>query len=463
MTWTVVASYCVFFMTFGPCQSSYNSISSSLRIPAECDGSAAGYDDQNDIILIVGGYASPQQLILFQNDQFIYYNHSYLSSTQSINGIGQNYYQLDNTLWMLNEEGRYFITANTHPPYDINIPNVNIPILVDNSGCLSMTQSHIFVVGGATTQECDAHNYVQIYDMINDKWLYGVPSLHSPRMSLACYVIDDTLYAIGGTGANCEDEYDSIVTLNVSDAALADISSQEWQIITATLNTPSRNLCIVKYMNNLIVIGGYHTDVINDVIVINPATGDSLLAGTLSFATTGAACILPQSSNKLFIFGGFRVEDSWQFINLPTVDPSAAPTANPSNPPTQNPTFDPTVAPTAKPTRNPTKSPTKNPSFVPTIKPTSQPSEYQSLAPTNIATTSYPTINDELYETLSPSRNITEYTTTVKNVHDTTVATAFIIDTLALVLIVVCGSVCFIIISVRLVAAICKKKKKMII
>eukprot|EP01084_Bolivina_argentea_P316621 548874_1 len=301
--WTITAC-CVSFLMFYACQSSYDSISSKDKLPATSEANAAGYDDENDIILIFGGSYWPRQLIQFKNNEFIHHDSSYLSSAQSIAGEGQNYFQLNNTLWMLNQQGTHLITASTHPPYDVTIPSVTIPILVDNNGCLAMTHHHIFIVGGGTTKNCESHDSVQIYDMINVKWLSGVPSLPTARMNMACYAVDDTLYAIGGGDNNCNQLYDSILTLNISDAALTDIASQQWQVVPSTLHTPSYGSCIVKHNTDLIVIGGYDIDTheLKDVNVINTITGECSLAGTLSIGTVYPACIIHRSTDTLYIW-----------------------------------------------------------------------------------------------------------------------------------------------------------------
>eukprot|EP01083_Nonionella_stella_P300306 1024557_1 len=453
--WTITAC-CVSFLMFYACQSSYDSISSKDKLPATSEANAAGYDDENDIILIFGGSYWPRQLIQFKNNEFIHHDSSYLSSAQSIAGEGQNYFQLNNTLWMLNQQGTHLITASTHPPYDVTIPSVTIPILVDNNGCLAMTHYHIFIVGGGTTKNCESHDSVQIYDMINGKWLSGVPSLPTTRMSMACYAVDGTLYAIGGIGDNCNQYYDSILTLNISDAALADISSQQWQVSPSALNTPSVGSCIVKHRNDLIVIGGRDIDWnrLKDVNVINTLTGECFLAGTLSIGTSYPACILHRSTSTLYIFGGYDATDSWQFINLPTVDPTADPTTDPTNSPTQ--------FPSSNPTESPTQNPTQNPSFTPSSQP--------SLPPTTIPTVT----TTKLHATLPPLRAVTEYTTTVTTAHDTAYVgdttqsrkspkqdPEFTMDELVTVLVAVFGSLGLI--TVILVAIICgvlKKEKK---
>eukprot|EP01083_Nonionella_stella_P145678 456977_1 len=465
--WTsTITACCVSFLMFYACQSSYDSISSKDKLPATSEANAAGYDDENDIIVIFGGYDWPQQFIQFKNNEFIFHDSSYLPSAQDISGDGQNYFQLNDTLWMLNQQGTHLITASTHPPYDVTIPSVTIPILVDNNGCLAMTHHHIFIVGGGTTKNCESHDSVQIYDMINGKWLSGVPSLPTTRMSMACYAVDGTLYAIGGIGDNCNQYYDSILTLNISDAALADISSQQWQVAPSTLNTPSEGSCIVKHRNDLIVIGGKDIDSnrLKDVNVINTLTGECFLAGTLSIGTSYPACIIHETSNTLYIFGGQDATRSWQFINLPTMGPTVDPTTNPSNSPTQFPTFNPTESPTTNPSSNPTFNPTFNPtqnpslrpslppSSNPTVNPTLKPSSDPSLSPTDSATVSEPTM---VHATLS-------HTTTVTIAHDTAGATSkspkraaeFTMDILVILVAVLC------LITVLVIGIICGILKK---
>eukprot|EP01083_Nonionella_stella_P264517 897229_1 len=103
-TWTsIITTCCVSSIIFYACQSSYDSIRSSLKLPGLSRGSAAGYDDENDIILIFGDYDWPQQFMQFKNNEFIFHDSSYLPSAQDISGDGQNYFQLNDTLWMLNQ------------------------------------------------------------------------------------------------------------------------------------------------------------------------------------------------------------------------------------------------------------------------------------------------------------------------------------------------------------------------
>eukprot|EP01083_Nonionella_stella_P085116 235859_1 len=287
--------------------------------------------------------------------------------------------------------------------------------------------------------------------MINDQWLSGVPSLPTDRLNMGCYAVNDILYAIGGFGGNCKQSYDS-----------------QWQ-----LATPSATFCIVRHGDDLIVIGGADQPsgtVLNDVNVINTVTGECVLAGTLSIGTDAPACILHQSTirctNILFIFGGFNAQDSWQFINLPTVDSTAVPTQSPSAVPTDStitpslyPSIQPTSAPTDAtfapslsrfPTFNPTK--TKNQSFDP------------SLPPTNIPSVSEPTIRLHAHDATLSLRDTTVYPITGTNAYDTAGVTEdikskrdseFVMDEL---MIVVCGSLCLI--SVIVVVIIYGRFKK---
>eukprot|EP01084_Bolivina_argentea_P018975 35318_1 len=377
-TWTPIIAICFIFpILFYASQASYNSIRGSTTIPGTVYSSAVGYDDENDIILILGGDPDRQQLIQFKNDEFISYDSAHFSSKHSIVGYGHNYFQLNHTLWAINQYGTKFVTISTHPPYAATTPGITIPSSVNSNGCLAMTKTHIFILGGSSRSDgCYPMVNAQIYDMVNKQWLSNVPSLPHPRMSIACYAVDDTLYSIGGGTDSCQARLDAILTLDISEAALADMSSQQWHVAPGTIHTPVSANCVAKHNNDLIVVGGYdiNTDGVNDVNVINTLTGDCALAGTLSLGTYNPACLIHPNSNTLYIFGGGRdntaVDDKWQYINLPTEDPTTAdPTSNPSTvePTTSNPTTsDPTTAnpSTSEPT---TATPT-------TTEPTADPS-----------------------------------------------------------------------------------------
>eukprot|EP01083_Nonionella_stella_P146327 460085_1 len=235
-----------------------------------------------------------------------------------------------------------------------------------------MTQTHIFILGGSSRSDgCYPMVNAQIYDMVNKQWLSNVPSLPYRRMSIACYAVDDTLYSIGCGTDSCTARLDDILTLDISDAALADISSQKWQAAPGTIHTPVSANCVARHNNDLIVVGGYNinTNGVKDVNVINTLTGECALAGTLSLGTYNPACLIHPNSKTLYIFGGGRdndgVDNKWQYINLPTENPT---TANPtSNPITLEPT-------TSNPTTSDPTTLTANPSTsVPTVEPTADP------------------------------------------------------------------------------------------
>jgi hypothetical protein len=56
----------------------------------------------------------------------------------------------------------------------------------------------IYLVGGTKTEDIDGCNLTQIYNPTNDTWTYGAP-LQTPRFSLSVAIINDTIYAIGGS------------------------------------------------------------------------------------------------------------------------------------------------------------------------------------------------------------------------------------------------------------------------
>jgi len=56
----------------------------------------------------------------------------------------------------------------------------------------------IYVIGGLPKGEMEGTNLNQVYNPENDTWTFGAP-MPTPRLGLAVAVVDDVLYAIGGT------------------------------------------------------------------------------------------------------------------------------------------------------------------------------------------------------------------------------------------------------------------------
>jgi len=112
--------------------------------------------------------------------------------------------------------------------------------------------------------------------------------------------------------------------------------------------------------------------------------------GSLAVNTSWAASIIVH--NTLYIFGGWNdggTMDTYQYITLPTKDPTLAPTGNPTNYPSIS-LIDPRTPSSA------TESPTNYPSLRSTENPTNNPTLLPSMAATNnptVSTINFPTNN----------------------------------------------------------------------
>lgn len=116
-------------------------------------GMAIGLDKSNETILILGGSNNGQRLLTFKDS--VVEQQSDLNINGWIFGYGQYYTQLNDTLWMIDVQGKSFITFNTktresdEPNISIFASNLNLAPM----GCLASTQSangdeYLFVVGG---------------------------------------------------------------------------------------------------------------------------------------------------------------------------------------------------------------------------------------------------------------------------------------------------------------------------
>eukprot|EP01083_Nonionella_stella_P271528 920118_1 len=96
------------------------------ELPRGVLGGAIGYDNKTNSILLFGGWDNRQQFIRFQNNQFIDEGQTYLSSSQTTSGLGQQYTQINNVLWTTTYSGDYLYSINTHT-YFADAPSITIP------------------------------------------------------------------------------------------------------------------------------------------------------------------------------------------------------------------------------------------------------------------------------------------------------------------------------------------------
>eukprot|EP01083_Nonionella_stella_P318975 1168414_1 len=394
------------------------------RMPFADAKMAIGYDETNDTILLLGGFQFRQHFALFKNNNFIDQDKQFFND--SIYGDGQFYTQLGNILWMISSDNTGFRTfdTRTYQMKSPSSPSIEIQTPVDDSACLTSTDDYLIVIGGGGAKYPYLYlDTVQIYHLAANQWLSNVSTLNAGRIHSACVVGNNKLYSIGGYG-NDDDSLDSIEVLDVSN--MSAISSTSWNYLGCTLQKARDSLRVALYGTDMIYVVGGETlfRAWPSVDIINTVTDECLVADDLNFDVTGAPPIIVQ--NTLFVFGGattltsgdnFIVEDRYQYLPLPTFNPTSYPTVPtssslyPSKQPTKDPSVTPTKSPiqsTVAPTMNPINptvspfSPTNNPVQVATMIPTDSPSNptnapvfkpFITTNPTNHPITLLPTIS----------------------------------------------------------------------
>lgn len=70
--------------------------------------------------------------------------------------------------------------------------------LLDSAACTLPFSSTIYLIGGQIGNNGSGTNTVQVYDIENDKWVFG-PPMHTARFRLSVAVLNNNIYAMGGT------------------------------------------------------------------------------------------------------------------------------------------------------------------------------------------------------------------------------------------------------------------------
>eukprot|EP01083_Nonionella_stella_P078721 215573_1 len=380
----------------------YETIVGSETSPRAVVNHAIGYDHKNQTILLFGGYDARKQFIKFDTitSQFIDVHTTYL--TQDFFG-GQLFSQQGDTLWMMNSIGNAFLTINTETYIETD-PLVSIPInvgnvQVGNLGCLTIIDGYLFILGGTY----DGIDLVQVYNFSSQTW-FNAPSLQTPRAAAACLAVRDKLYIIGGRNTIVKHAFDTIEQLDIDQAINSHSNQAQWIYINGTLSEEVHHSGAVQYGDHILVIGGMRSDNtdINEIHLIDTYTGFVHIVGSLAQSTATTAVIIV--NGKLYVFGGTWNPNIYQYVTLPTSQPTQPPTINPT-------------ANTLHPTVNPTLYPTSNPSTV-TLIPTSSPSFHPTSSPSSYPTTLYPTMNPSASPLLFASSS-TDRITTKEEVQNT--------------------------------------------
>eukprot|EP01083_Nonionella_stella_P098690 277607_1 len=344
-------------------------IGSSL-LPRADTQFALGY--YNDVIKLYGAQGWNKQFMSFEVSSQTFTDHGSNYLPTWINGGGQFYAQLANTLYVINPNDNgpgdtqyiaYFdLTNDDFVPY-----SVAIPIKVFADSCIGAHTNFLAIVGGYDSGYLKT---LHLYHLIQKQWTQPA-NLTYERAYHSCIVHNATsrLYVLGGQGYRPL----NIETYHASNSSV-------FTPLTNNLLSPVTDARIVVYGDDIYVIGGrnpykYSTDQWAIKIQIIDTVQQTVRYGpSLAYGIRGAPVVI--LNHILYCFGGWgnNAMDTWQYLNLvPTVNPTENPTVHPTVTPSNNPSINPTNNPSLNPTMNPSINPTVNPSLYPTTHPTINP------------------------------------------------------------------------------------------
>eukprot|EP01083_Nonionella_stella_P066380 174758_1 len=286
-------------------------------LPRSLRAHAVGYNYANKTVLLFGSKLAPKQFTQFDpiTSQFKDANETYL--TQSIYGNGQFYSQQGSILWIIKPSGDSLYTINTQT-YTERDPHISIPVSVSYKSCLTSTETYLFTIGGQASDNTQL-NLVQVYNLTSESW-FNAPSLQLARIEAACVAIGHQLYTIGGKNAALQVSYDSIERLYI------DTFDNNWSFITGTLSEKMGSLAAVAYKDNILVIGGMARtlQIQSYVHLIHTQSESVQVVGSLAASTSHTVVII--IDDVLYIFGGWELQNVYQYAVLPTTQPTSAPT-----------------------------------------------------------------------------------------------------------------------------------------
>eukprot|EP01083_Nonionella_stella_P157187 510025_1 len=315
-------------------------IDGSPSLPRESAQMAIAYNNISDIVWLVGGSgANNRQLISFDPNyrNFTDYGQSYLNG--DIAGAGQYYSQINNILWMINQEGTSFdIFDITSASFERNYSSIVFPQKARSTACLAsinIDDGYLTVNGGQNT---DGYylNTVQILNLSSNEWLSndGVPTMNIARGWHSCIVHHKQMYVIGGYDYFSGPTYkSSIERLDVSD--LSNIQSKTWVQIGDLLKSMWGHRAIMHGHSILVFGGRSRYSYNNQINVIDTTTGNVISGGYMGHAAAFMSPIILQQ--RIFVFGGQgeSVLNYWQYNSLHTISPTMSrltdvPTAAPT-------------------------------------------------------------------------------------------------------------------------------------
>eukprot|EP01083_Nonionella_stella_P258723 883968_1 len=393
----ILVTMCV---TLGSCSALNITLSnwaqSNAVLSADSTGAFFGSNSTTQQLFIFGGSNIPGQLFTYDITQ-----EQFTESALSISlpyGCSSCYTQYNDDIYFVSNYTLGKMNLNTHAIFE---SSTQIPVYGKRT-CLevSVDGRFIFIVGGSTNSGSDNNSKrkeVSIYD-IQQNTLSSAPDMGQIRSYLACIIVNDYLYAMGGDSGAAP--HDTIERIYVGD--IASIASETWVSLSARMSNTRNVILSVSIGKHIYIMGGASEGTPFDDV-------DRLDTDTLLLYQDTS---LPIPMNRLI---GSAINDHTIYVIYQTnVYWASAPTQSPTNAPSQAPTFAPSLAPSIAPSVSPTQSPSSSPSLAPTESPTrthnptgtptTQPTQSPSSSPT-LAPTGQPTRNPSFAPSMPPTQS----------------------------------------------------------
>eukprot|EP01084_Bolivina_argentea_P016569 30987_1 len=297
-------------------------VGSPPNMTYKTSGSAVGYDNTTNSVIIVGGLHDSTQKVQsynLDNDEFTELDN--IPRRCIFNA--QGYTQKGNILYMLDQQpvlSGPSISINTYAlntkEFIFEYQNITIPYDAFLS-CLSHiitndTGDYLIISGGVYSPKI-----VQIYSFSEDKWLNNVPSMKSIRTQHSCIVFGDYFYVFGGSDKSST-YLKSVEKLYIGD--LQNINDANWMYINDSLSVRHIMSRAVIYDNLIYIIGGCTQEkaALQNVDVLDPETDKITVFNNLAYAVGETMAITVD--HKIFVFGGrhsrLATTDTWQYYDF---------------------------------------------------------------------------------------------------------------------------------------------------
>eukprot|EP01084_Bolivina_argentea_P263041 445077_1 len=316
---------------------------------------AAGYDNINDTIWLLGGCDGEdfsgcdfKQLVEFERGSDTITDHGTSVFTQVIDGWGQYYSQTDKYLYIIGYLSVHRFNLHNRA-MDYN--HYTIPVDVSATGCLCILDidNGYLIINGGHNINYNFLNTVQILNISSNQWLSNISSLHTARRAHTCQTFSSIVFSIGG-----HDDSNILDTVEIYN-----LNDNQWNYINDTLSTGIYSMLSVVYQNEIVIFGGH--DISGTVDTINIINGityqictDTAYIDSAVFLHTAI-----NAANTIYLFGGWngtQYSSSWRSVQPNSFSPSQFPTFTPTSSATYNPSrigFITSIQPTNLPSNPP--------------------------------------------------------------------------------------------------------------